>query len=528
MEKRVIPTHQIEALQALLPLLGDLADEIAPETRYQRVLDALLQLVPSDAVALLRLDGAELVPVAAHGLAIDAMARRYPVASNPRLQTILTASEAVLFPTDCTMPDPYDGLIGNSALQVHDCMGCSLRIKDQVWGVLTLDSLKVGCYSEDDLQTLETFARFAAATVVAASHFDELLRRVEGERGRAEAYRLAHQRMEQPMVGDSDAFKQLLAEIDLVAPSDLTVLITGETGVGKELVARRLHEQSARAAKPMVSLNCAALPEHLVESELFGHVKGAFSGATENRMGKFELANGGTLFLDELGELPLAVQAKLLRVLQDGQLQRVGSDKSHFVDIRLVAATNRNLAEEVREKRFRADLYHRLSVYPLRVPSLRERGEDIILLAGAFAEENRWRVGLPSLRFTADARAALSAYSWPGNVRELEYLIARAVLKAKRRTASTERNGVLSLDALDLDLPATRADLSSPRPPSVVAHAAPPEDFRAAVDTLKRELLTRAIEQHGGNLAAAARALKLDRANLARMASRLGIAWTSS
>lgn len=527
MKKRVIPTRQIEAMQALLPLLGDLADEIAPEMRYQRVIDALLHLVPSDAVALLRLDGSDLVLVAAHGLAIDAMARRYPVATHPRLQTILNAPEAILFPIDCTLPDPYDGLIGNSALQVHDCMGCSLRIKDQVWGVLTLDSLKVGCYSEDDLQTLETFARFAAATVVAASHFDELLRRVEGERGRAEAYRLAHQRIEQPLVGESDAFKQMLAEIDLVAPSDLTVLITGETGVGKELVARRLHEKSARAVKPMVSLNCAALPEHLVESELFGHVKGAFSGATENRLGKFEMANGGTLFLDEIGELPLAAQAKLLRVLQDGQLQRVGSDKSHFVDIRLLAATNRNLAEEVRERRFRADLYHRLSVYPLRVPSLRERGEDVMLLAGAFAEENRWRVGLPSLRFTADARAALSSYSWPGNVRELEYLIARAVLKAKRRTAGIERNGVLSLDALDLDLPETQTAISSSRFPSVVQHSTPPEDFRAAVDALKRQLLTRAIEQHGGNLAAAARALKLDRANLSRMASRLGIAWTS-
>jgi anaerobic nitric oxide reductase transcription regulator len=523
MEKRVIPTHQIQAMQALLPLLGDLADEIAPETRYQRVLDALLQLVPSDAVALLRLDGAELVPVAAHGLAIDAMARRYPVASHPRLQRILTASEAVLFPTDCTMPDPYDGLIGNSALQVHDCMGCSLRIKDQVWGVLTLDSLKVGCYSEDDLQTLETFARFAAATVVAASHFDELLRRVEGERGRAEAYRLAQQRAVKPMVGESDAFKQLIAEIELVAPSDLTVLITGETGVGKELVARQLHDNSVRAAKPMVSLNCAALPEHLVESELFGHVKGAFSGATENRMGKFELANGGTLFLDELGELPLAVQAKLLRVLQDGQLQRVGSDKSHFVDIRLLAATNRNLAEEVRAGRFRADLYHRLSVYPLRVPALRERGDDIMMLAGAFAEENRWRVGLPSLRFTASARAALSAYSWPGNVRELEYLIARAVLKAKRRLLGAGRNGVLSLDIQDLDLPAAQTSIPSARSPTLAQNLSLPDDFRLAVDTLKRDLLKRAIEQNNGNLAAAARVLNLDRANLSRMANLLGI-----
>jgi anaerobic nitric oxide reductase transcription regulator len=178
----------------------------------------------------------------------------------------------------------------------------------------------------------------------------------------------------------------------------LSVLITGETGVGKELVAEAIHLQSPRAQKPLISLNCAALPELLVESELFGHVKGAFSGAVNGRSGKFELADGGTIFLDEVGELPLPVQAKLLRVLQSGQLQRVGSDQEHHVDVRIIAATNRDLAEEVRVGRFRADLYHRLSVYPLRVPPLRERGRDVLLLAGFFLEENRARMGLRSLR----------------------------------------------------------------------------------------------------------------------------------
>ncbi|AKF53288.1 Transcriptional regulator containing GAF,AAA-type ATPase, and DNA binding domains [Pseudomonas syringae pv. syringae HS191] len=213
------------------------------------------------------------------------------------------------------------------------------------------------------------------------------------------------------MIGTSDTSKQLLSEIDLVAPSDVTVLITGQTGVGKELVAQRLHDLSARADKPYITVNCAALPEHLVESELFGHVKGAFSDAIENRFGKFEVASTGTLFLDDIGELPLAVQATMLRVLQGGQLQRVGSDKALVVDTRLIAATNRDLVEEVRAGRFRADLYHRLSVYPLKVPSLRERREDIMLLAGAFAEENRWRVGVPSLRFSDATRRALVDYS---------------------------------------------------------------------------------------------------------------------
>jgi Transcriptional regulator containing GAF, AAA-type ATPase, and DNA binding domains len=215
------------------------------------------------------------------------------------------------------------------------------------------------------------------------------------------------------------------------------VLITGETGVGKELVAMALHQASNRADKPLVSLNCAALPDTLVESELFGHVRGAFTGAHGERRGKFELANGGTLFLDEVGELPLTVQAKLLRVLQSGQLQRLGSDREHRVDVRLIAATNRDLAAEVRTGNYRADFYHRLSVYPLQVPPLRERGRDAVLLAGYFLEQNRSRLGLNSLRLSSEAQAALLAYDWPGNVRELEHLIGRSALKAMGQTPGT-------------------------------------------------------------------------------------------
>lgn len=523
MENKVISTQSSRALRALLPLLGDLTAEISAEHRYQRVLDALRELVPTDAVAILRLDDHVLIPEAAHGLAVDAMARRYPVDSHPRLKAIIEAPGAILFPPDCPYPDPYDGLIGASTLPVHDCMGCAPRINEKIWGVLTLDALKVGQFSADDLQTVETFARLAAATVVAAGHFDQLMRALEGERKRADAYRLAHQGGPQRMIGTSEAFKQLLGEIDLVAPSELTVLITGETGVGKELVARRLHSHSHRADKPMISVNCAALPEHLVESELFGHVKGAFSGAVENRLGKFEMASGGTLFLDEIGELPLSVQAKLLRVLQGGDVQRVGSDRSHVVDIRLLAASNRDLAEEVRTGRFRADLYHRLTVYPLRVPPLRERKEDILLLAGAFAEENRYRMALPPVRFAAPAKQALGHYAWPGNVRELEHQIARAVLKAKKRVSGSARKDMLVLMADDFDLPAATTTLNAKLPESPDPTRSTPVDYKAAVDDYKRELLESALMQHRGNVTAAARSLGLDRANLARLAARLGV-----
>ena len=300
--------------------------------------------------------------------------------------------------------------------------------------------------------------------------------------------------------------------------SDLTVLITGETGVGKELVAQAIHAASPRADKPMISLNCAALPDTLVESELFGHVRGAFTGATSDRRGKFELANGGTLFLDEVGELSLTVQAKLLRVLQSGQLQRLGSDQEHRVDVRLIAATNRDLAEEVRSGRYRTDFYHRLSVYPLNVPALRERGRDVLLLSGFFLEQNRSRMGLGSLRLSPDAQAALLHYSWPGNVRELEHLIGRSTLKALGNCKTRPR--ILTLTAADLDLPTPQDGPAvaeqEPLPPVI-------GDLRQATENYQRQLISACLERHQHNWASAARELGLDRANLGRMAKRLGL-----
>ncbi len=401
-------------------------------------------------------------------------------------------------------------------------MGCALRVDERPWGLLTLDALEVSRFRTQDLEALQAFASLAAATVSAAQRIDALAQRAEGEHRRAESYRHASGQARRPLVGRSTAHKALLREITLVGPSDLTVLVHGETGVGKELVVQALHAASMRAGRVLVSLNCAALPENLVESELFGHVRGAFSGAVAERQGKFDLADGGTLFLDEVGELPLTVQAKLLRVLQEGQLQRLGSDREHHVDVRLLAATNRDLAAEVRAGRFRADLYHRLNAYPLRVPPLRERGRDVLLLAGAFLEDNRARLGLGNLRLDADAQAALLAYGWPGNVRELEQLLGRAALRALGR--QDRRPRVLTLDAADLGL--TDAAANDPLPNASTAYAttvAPGLPLRAAVEAFERHTIEAALAAHSGNWAATARALGLDRANLLRLARRLGL-----
>ncbi|MDQ2184240.1 nitric oxide reductase transcriptional regulator NorR [Alcaligenaceae bacterium A4P071] len=531
-------TRTAETLDALAPLIADLASEIAPELRYQRLLEALRRLLPCDAIALLHLEADVLVPLAVHGLSPDTLGRRFLVNAHPRLQAILNAPHAIRFPADCGLPDPYDGLVEGASgdLAVHDCIGCVLRVGHATWGVLTLDALDAGRFSAADLKILNTFAGLACATVAATARLHLLTRSVEDERRKAEAHRLAASPIRHTLAGNSPAFRQLISEIDLVAPSDLTVLITGETGVGKELVARQLHAQSSRTAGVFVSVNCAALPDNLVESELFGHVRGAFSGATGDRHGKFEMAHHGTLFLDEVGELPLAAQAKLLRVLQDGQLQRIGSDREHHADVRLLAATNRDLASEVRAGRIRADLYHRLSVYPLHVPPLRDRGQDVLLLAGTFIEENRRRMGLRGLRLSANAQQLLLAHAWPGNVRELEYLIARAALKTMgrhvRASTATLRSDILTLEVADLDIARSPApgDSNGDGPHALdLEHVGPHTlDLRAEVDAFQRRLIERTLGQHHSNLAAAARALTIDRANLARLISRLGLVTGSS
>lgn len=515
-------------LNALVPLVGDIARDLPSDERYRRLLHALRLLLPCDAAALLRLEGDVLVPLAVDGLTADTLGRRFRIGQHPRFASLMEAKGPLRFPADCALPDPYDGLVTgvDGHLPVHDCVGCIVRLSDQPWGLLTLDALGPDRFSDADLGTLESFGQLAAATVSVAGRITHLQSRLERESQRAEGFRLAAKPRGRSLIGRSSAMRELRKQIDLVASSDLPVLIQGETGVGKELVAEALHAGSSRAARPMISLNCAALPDTLVESELFGHVRGAFTGAMGERPGKFELANGGTLFLDEVGELSLPVQAKLLRVLQSGHLQRLGSDREHHVDVRLIAASNRDLADEVRAGRLRADFYHRLSVYPLPVPPLREREQDVLLLAGFFLEENRSRLGLGGLRMDSSAQEALLSYDWPGNVRELEHLLSRSVLKALGRHAPRPR--ILSLEAADMDLQTQRPALSDQgASTSLLPLAARAQvdglTLRQAVQAFEQALVRDTLAAHGFNGAAAARSLGIDRGNLARLAKRIGV-----
>lgn len=236
-------------------------------------------------------------------------------------------------------------------------------------------------------------------------------------------------------VGESAALRKVLEQIELVAPVDASVLILGESGTGKELVARSIHERSKRRNRALVKVNCASIPDELFESEFFGHVRGAFTGAVRDRVGRFEVADGGTIFLDEIGEIPLTLQAKLLRILQEGEFEPVGEEHTRHVDVRIIAATNRNLSEEVAGRRFREDLYFRLSVFPLETPPLRARREDIPVLAAHFLKQAviRFNLHTDTLGLTQVNRKELQAYSWPGNIRELQNVIERAVILARGR-----------------------------------------------------------------------------------------------
>lgn len=520
-------------LNAVSPLIADLAQDLPERERLRRLLAALRNLLPADAVALLKLEGEWLRPMAIDGLMPDTLGRRFRLAEHPRFAQLLAAGQAMRFEPDSPLPDPYDGLVAHkghaiSELHVHDCMGCVLQLGGLPWGLLTLDAMEPGRFAAPAaLAMLQAFSNLAAATVATAERVQQLSQLARGATGSASPAAPP----ERGLQGASPVMRQLQKDIALVAASDLCVLITGETGTGKELVAQAVHAQSDRANKPMISINCAALPDNLVESELFGHVRGAFTGALSERSGKFEQAHQGTLFLDEVGELSLPVQAKLLRVLQSGQLQRLGSDREHHVDVRVIAATNRDLAAEVDAGRMRADFYHRLNVYPLHVPPLRERDSDVLQLAGYFLEENRSRLRLGGLRMDAAAQAALLHRSWSGNVRELEHCISRAVLKAlSRHDGSSGRSGarlrIVTLGLADLG-ERTETPLTTQAAGSMDAAtpaAAPEGGLRAAVSAYERQLVSASLARHRGSWAAAARELQLDRANLQRLARRLQIA----
>ena len=309
------------------------------------------------------------------------------------------------------------------------------------------------------------------------------------------------------MVWKGEAMRRVVAQVERVAASETRVCILGETGTGKELVARTLHERSARASGPFVTLNCAAVPAELIESELFGHEKGSFTGAAGRHVGKFEQAERGTIFLDEIGDMPLQMQAKLLRVLEENEIERVGGEKPIRVDVRVLVATHRDLEAHVKEGKFRQDLFHRIYVFPLVLPPLRERREDIPTLIEHFAAQVSAQNGWKPVPFTPEAIARLEAHPWPGNVRELRNMVERLMLLAP--------NGEVDLETVELALPLAAGTTSY-----TGVESGPLAD---RVQGFERDVILAELKRHHYNVTSAAKALHLERSHLYKKAEQLGI-----
>jgi Nif-specific regulatory protein len=394
---------------------------------------------------------------------------------------------------------------------IRSTIGVPLWKGDEILGVLQVDNRAApAMFQGRDVDSLGVLAADASLAVANARLIGRLLA-AEQRLDRENQFLKGRERArsgETRIVGESRAMGELLKQLDKVVDTRVTVLIEGETGTGKELVASALHHRSKRRDKLFVAQNCAAFPENLLESELFGHKRGAFTGATEDKKGLFEVADGGTLFLDEIGEMPGGLQAKLLRVLQEGELRPLGSHQVKHVNVRVVAATNRKLEDEVAAGRFREDLYYRLKVFPIRVPPLRERRDDVARLAAHFLEIAAREMGKPIAGFTQETLAALAAYDWPGNVRELENEIQRCVIQADPGAFVTPdllSSSVRKVEGMVQNLGATAGTLKD------------------RVEQVERFIVLEVLREHDNNKTSAAKTLGITREGLHKKLKQLGI-----
>ncbi|MDR1950542.1 MAG: sigma 54-interacting transcriptional regulator [Spirochaetaceae bacterium] len=380
-------------------------------------------------------------------------------------------------------------------------MAVPMRIKDECLGVIELLNKKNKKYfSQDDLEWLEIFANQAALTIQNARSFEKARDEINLLQEQITADQGYH-----TLIAKSPVILEKLEIINRIAKTDSSVLITGESGVGKELFAEQIHLRSPRSKGPFVRMNCAALPEGLLESELFGHVKGAFTSAITSRRGRFEIADGGTIFLDEIGDLPLTLQAKLLRVIQQKTFEKVGSDVSVTVDVRILAATNKDIETLVERGEFRNDLYYRLNVLPMHIPPLRQRPEDIPELAAFFLKKCTRKVKKHFDGFSDAAIEALLSYSWPGNIRELENCVERACVIAQNRLIQRE------------DLFLERSGGSSPK------EEPGNRNLKTAINVFKAHYIKKVLEENRWNQTEAAKALDIQRTYLSRLLKELDI-----
>lgn len=515
-------------VRRLLALYGRLAQQTDPQAVLEEALDASLELAEAErGFVLTRSPEGATEVVARRKLRAEADGQPNPF-SQSVVSECLESGEAIVT-VDAQTDSRFAAQASVHALGLRAILALPIRDSDGPRGVIYLDRRARGrAIESEDLEVLQAFADQAALTLKTTERLAQLRHQTEhlatqtqqletllAER-EATVFSLQDQvnrrvRAEAPtrfgeLVGRSEAMQPVLRLLERVAVRDATLLVQGESGTGKEVVARSVHARSPRASGPFVPINCAALPHNLLESELFGHVRGAFSGADRDRKGLFLEAHGGTLFLDEIGELPLAMQSKLLRALQEHEVRPVGGTRSQRFDARLICATNRELRAEVEAGRFREDLFYRLSVVELELPPLRERLEDLIELTQVLTRAAAKANGLPERRLAPKALDALLRYPWPGNIRELDNVLTHAVLLAEGAV----------VQASDLRLPKARSRRTGPA-------SSPAGDSRAAYETQQRERIAAALATHDWNVSEVARALDMPRATLYRRLRRYGL-----
>lgn len=412
---------------------------ISPEQALEVILEALQELVNYELAVVMGFENQDTLKVRkATGPLYSKVLDDFTINLTARkdIAEILSRKKTHLFDEATPHVDTYDQIM--KMPENHSCLVAPLYMGDEAIGMMTLDHRMCSQFTPEIVRFISTISKLISVALIQTEASQTLVKKTESLLFERNVLLNSSARIFKDMVGSSRAWTTVLDSIKLVAASDAPVLISGETGTGKEQAARTIHNLSNRAEKPFIPINCSALVQSLAESELFGHEKGAFSGAAGLRKGRFELADGGTLFLDEVGDLPFDLQPKLLRVLQDGKFERVGGEKSISADVRIIAATNVDLAEAVTKGKFREDLLYRLDVFPLNLPPLREREEDTALLAEHFIEEIRKRKGFANTVLSKEAIEQLINLPWHGNVRELKNVIERAAILSQGREIRAE------------------------------------------------------------------------------------------
>ncbi|MGA8891559.1 MAG: sigma 54-interacting transcriptional regulator [Anaeromyxobacteraceae bacterium] len=461
------------------------------DTLLDALLDALLEVTRAEKGFVIEIaDGDPVVRAARNvtpGNVEDAVSR----VSDSIVQKVLQTRRPLVV-ADALHDAEWSGSASVVNLRLQSVMCAPLTARGEVFGAIYLgnDSVR-NLFDARSLETLTVFASQASLLLQNALLLRDLRRENEELREAIENRRYGE------LVGAGAAMREVYRRIEKVAPTDVTVLVQGETGTGKELVAREIHRRSPRSAGPFVAVNCAAIPEGLLESELFGHVKGAFTGAVATRAGRFQAASGGTLFLDEIGEMPPSLQVKLLRAIQERVVQRVGDSRGEPVDIRVIAATNRNLEDEVRTGRFREDLYYRLHVVTIPLPALRDRGDDVTVLARWFLQRYAEEFDSRARGFAPGAVAAIRKYRWPGNIRELENRVKKAAVLADGPLVTAE----------DLDL---RQEALEPALP-----------LAEAIEAFRKRYISEVLERNGGNRTKTAKDLDVDPRTIFRHLEKL-------